>query len=825
MSENRFTPELKRIFKNIKENIISKYPTKSINIEYFLLAIIEDEKCIANQIIDVVMLSEAKSSIMEDAVNCIKKKSMDEGFDEFENSFNNGVLSSKIKPKYDETYDKCITYSTNTLITGDSEKINSGHILISALSVSEHINKMFSDMGVNAEQLIDALISVTDKGTSGRKNKSGSTKKSGLVDVGVTEKTLINLNERALEGRINEVIHNEDITDEIFRVFAKRERNNVIITGKPGVGKTDTVKHLANLLARGEVPNKFKGHKLMQIDFPSMASAFSVRGAFESLFKSIIDDAVKRNCYIFFIDDIHNILSDKVRFTDMNIENILDMALSEPNIYFICTSSDEGYSNTIHPNNFFKRRIQRIVLNEKSEEESVEILNICKWKYELYHNVTFTEEAIRTCVKMSKRYIPDAVLPDVALDILDCAGADMSLSEPEDAIVKALEDELSELSEKITKAQQEHNGDEYDKLVRREVSVKSKLNEITKENELGKIPQIVDSDEILSVISVKASIPVSKMGSDERTALSNLEERIAAKVIGQEEAVSETAKTVKRQRVGIGKHGKPSVMMFIGNSGTGKTYLAKTLAAEVFGDESAFIRLDMSEYSDKTSVNKITGSSPGYIGYDKGGILTEAVKKRSHCVLLLDEMEKADENVFDVFLQLFDDGRLTDNKGTTVDFSNVIVIMTSNVGAREASLRGGGVGFLKSETMTEDIIKRELRKRFKPEFINRIDNIIMFNNLTDENLKQIVNNEVKSFVVRLRDLNFDVDENFVSEASDHVYSELCKENENKDFGARPILRLIRREIEDKITDYIIDNNPENGYIFKFSDVNYPQTKD
>lgn len=812
MSENRFAAELKRLFKHIKENLTKEYPVKTITIDFFLLSVIDDEKCVANQMMDVVMLSEAKSAIRNEVVSSLWNKHFSDSIVCDTNEKNTA------NPKFDENYDNCVNYVTSSLLPTTTDKINSGHMLIASLSVCEHVNKLFGNMGVNAEQLIDALMSVTENGSGGRKSKTVGVKKTALTDNGVTEKTLINLNERALEGRVNEIIHNDDVIGDIFRVFAKCERNNIVITGKPGVGKTDTVKHLANLLSRGEVPKKFKGHKLMQIDFPSMATAFSVRGAFESLFKSIIDDAAKRNCYIFFIDDIHNILSDKAHFTDMNIENILDMVLSEPNIYFICTASDEGYSNTMHSNNFFRRRIQRISLDEKTEDEAVEILNICKWKYELYHNVTFTDNAVKTCVKMSKRYMPDAVLPDVALDILDCAGADMSLSEPEDEIVKALEDELSELSKEIKKAQQEHNGDEYDRLVRREVSVKSKMNEITKENELGKIPQIVDSDEILSVISVKASIPVSKMGADERSALSNLEERIGTKVIGQEEAVSETAKTVKRQRVGIGKHGKPSVMMFIGNSGTGKTYLAKTLAAEVFGDESAFIRLDMSEYSDKTSVNKITGSSPGYIGYDKGGILTEAVKKRSHCVLLLDEMEKADESVFDVFLQLFDDGRLTDNKGTTVDFSNVIVIMTSNVGAREASLRGGGVGFLKSETMTEDIIKRELKKRFKPEFINRIDNIIMFNNLTNENLKQIVNNEVNAFVKRLRDLNFDVDGNFITEASDHVYAELCKENENKDFGARPILRLIRKEIEDKITDYIIDNNPENGYIFKFSDI-------
>ena len=363
MSENRFTAELKRLFKNIKENITLRYPTKSINIEYFLLAIMEDEKCIANQIIDSVMLSEAKNSIMDDAVNSIKKRSIDDGFEEYYS----GNQPSKLKPKYDETYDKCITYCTDTLLSSQTEKINSGHILISALSVSDHINKMFSNMGVNAEQLIDALISVSEKGSSGRKGKTSSAKKNGTIDVGITEKSLINLNEKALSCKVSEIIYNDEVINDIFRIFAKCEKNNVVITGKPGVGKTDTVKHLANLLVRGEVPKKFKGHKLMQIDFPSMAGAFSVRGAFESLFKSIIDDATKRNCYIFFIDDIHNILSDKTHFTDMNIENILDMVLSEPNIYFICTASDEGYSNTMHSNNFFRIRIQRISLEEKNE--------------------------------------------------------------------------------------------------------------------------------------------------------------------------------------------------------------------------------------------------------------------------------------------------------------------------------------------------------------------------------------------------------------------------------------------------------------------------
>lgn len=815
MSDKQFTAELKRLFKNIKEEIVKDYPIISITIEYFLLSAIDDEKCVANQMIDSVMLSEAKSAIRTQLLSIIKSNSVNDAYD----SINDTSVPNK--PKYNADYDACISYSIDTLLQSSEEKINSGHMLISSLSVNDNINRLFMDMGVNSEQLIDALSSVTERGKKGsKKSKPSQSKKNTLADVGVTEKTLINLNDKALECRIPEIIDNDEVIDNIFRVFAKCERNNIVLTGKSGVGKTDTVKHIANLLVRNEVPKMFKHHKLMQIDFPSLASSFQVRGAFEALFKSIVEDASKRNCYIFFIDDIHTILSDKARFTDMNIESTIDMVLSDPNIYFICTSSDEGYSSTIQSNGFFKRRFQRITLNEKTEDEAINILNICKWKYELYHNVTYNDDAVETCVKSVKKYIPDSVLPDTAFDILDSAGAEKALNEPEDARITELEHELEQINIDIAKAQYDHDDIKYDELVTKEVKLKSKLNEITKEDNFGKIPQIVTSDDILNAVSIKANIPVSKMSSDERKILSELEYRIGSMVIGQDEAVSEVVKTVKRQRVGISKHGKPSVMMFIGSSGTGKTFLAKTLASEVFGDDSAFVRLDMSEYSDKTSVNKITGSSPGYIGYDKGGILTEAIKKRSHCVLLLDEMEKADDSVFDVFLQLFDDGRLTDNKGITVDFSNVIVIMTSNVGAQEANLRSGGVGFLKSESMAEDIMKKELRKRFKPEFINRIDNIIMFNKLDDKALKRIIGNEIDNLIVRLSDMGFGVEGDFREHAIAHVYTLLKKENESGDYGARPILRLIRKEIEDRITDFIIEKSPEDGYVFSFSDISY-----
>lgn len=810
MSEKKFTAELKRLLKYIKSELVSAYPIDKISIEYFIVASMDDEKSIANQMLESVMLSEAKQYLKSEAINTIEHNS----------SAHQAFCEERTeKPIFDETYDNCINYADSSLISDKSEKINSGHMLIAMLTVCDYMSKAFANIGVNAEQLIDALMSVTeDNNVAKKKDKKKEHHKTQSYDIGEAERSLVNLNQESMDGKVDEIVGNDDTINEIFRILSKCERNNVVLTGKPGVGKTNTIRHIANLLVRDEVPLKFRGKKLLYVDFASMSASFGIRGGFESKFRTIIDDASKRNNYILFIDDIHAILSEKSHFTDISMATLIDMITSNRNIDFVCTASDEGYSSTIQSSNFFKRRFHRIELEEKNEEESIEILKICKWKYELYHNVEFTDDAISTCVKMSKRYLKDAVLPDVALDILDCAGADKSVQEKEDENILKLEEELGEISTAILNAQSNHDDNLYDKLINREIEIKTKLNQTIKDNAFTKKAETVTSDDILSAVSHKANIPVTKLSKDERSILSKLEQKINSKVIGQEQAVAETVKTVKRQRIGLCKPNKPSVMMFIGNSGTGKTYLAKTLASEVFGDESAFVRLDMSEYNDQTSVNKIMGSSPGYIGYEKGGILTEAVKKRNHCVLLLDEIEKANESVFDIFLQLFDDGRLTDNKGYTVDFSNVIVIMTSNVGAKEASLRGKGVGFIKNEEMTGDIIKNELKKKFKPEFINRIDNIIMFNNLNDDNLKQIISLELDNVIKRLKSINYNADESFKEEARKIVYNKLKEDNTQSDFGARPINRIIQHEIEDKITDFIIEHNPKEGYNITITDI-------
>mgnify|MGYP002525497071 CR=1 FL=1 len=334
---------------------------------------------------------------------------------------------------------------------------------------------------------------------------------------------------------------------------------------------------------------------------------------------------------------------------------------------------------------------------------------------------------------------------------------------------------------------------------------------------LEKQPFVIKVNDIKECISEKTNIPLGELTIDDREKLKNLDERIKKIVIGQDDAVDNVCKAIKKQRVGISNPNKPVVFLMAGSTGVGKTYLAKTIAKEVFGDEKKLVRLDMAEYADKTSVNKIFGSSPGYIGFEKGGILTEAIKKNKHCVLLLDEIEKADEEVHNTFLSLFDEGRLTDNKGVNVDFRNVIIIMTSNIGAREVEERGNGIGFVTdSENLKKEIIEKELKRKFKPEFINRIDKIIYFNKLTDENIKNIIKLEIKKVNKRLEDIGYGLEKGFEdSKILDIIFN---KVKENKNMGARPILREIQVELEDKITDYMIDNDIEKGHIFTESEI-------
>ena len=799
MFEANFTNEAANVFQYIKDNLIKKYPSDKITIEYFILSVLENEDSIGYQILSKSTLTSTLNGIHDWFVQLLSKFSSQKDVDNI---------------SYDTIYDRTIELAKKDY---NVDNITSGHILLSIFKLSEGISKQFKQIGITYNQLLANLNSVLPP--SDNKKPVRATIKL-QVPKGAVEELLVDMNQMASNGKIDEVIGNEDTINKIFNILSKRDRNNVVIVGDSGIGKTATVSHIANLLVSGNVPKPFKNKKLIKLDFMSLVAGAVLRGNFEAKFNAIIADAIKKDGYIFFIDDLQSILSDKSKFAEINTENLLDMILMERNIGFICTMDNSSYNAYIYNNPSMKRRFQKIVMKEKDTDTVISILKLCKTKYEKFHNVFYTDGAVETCVKLVKRYVKDGKLPDYAIDVFDEIGAKKSLEVKEDERVEECKEKLKAVKEKISKinnSTERKDYDEYDNLKNEEILLKSELSLIEKENLLNNKPIEITEDDVKEQISLKINVPLSKITENERDKLKNLNSKLKEYVVGQDTAVDEVCRVVKRQRIGMVNNNRPAVLFFSGMTGTGKTYLAKKLAQEVFGDEKSMIRLDMSEYSDKMSVNKLYGAAAGYIGYDKGGILTEAIKKNNHCVLLLDEMEKANEEVHNVFLQLFDEGRMTDNMGNVVDFSNVIVIMTSNVGAKEIAQKGKGVGFVKNESSNnKEAIEKAMKNKFRPEFINRIDSVIYFNKLSEDNIKEIIKLEIIKLGKRLENIKYKLGESFTDDRCiSYIYNKVKEEDE---YGARPIIHTIQHEFEDKITDYIINEQPSDGFVFELFEI-------
>ena len=800
MFESSFSCEATNVLQYIKDWLLKKYPTNRVTTDYFLLSVLENEESVAYQILSKSTLSSTLNNMRDWLVQTLDKAKIQNESDHVD---------------YDIVYVNAANFAIKEY---NASPITSGHLLLALIRLTEQIERQFKQIGITYEQLFANLNAMLPK----VQNNGEGIMKNNIVHQqplikGPAEDMLINMNNLALNGKIDEVIGNDDVINRIFNILSKRDRNNVVVVGESGVGKTATVSHIANLLVNGNVPDVFKNKKLLKMDFMQLVSGSALRGNFESKFNLIIADAIKKNGYIFFVDDLQSILSESSKFGEVNTVNMLDMILMERNIKFICTMDNSSYSTYILGNPSLKRRFQKVEIKEKGRDEIIEILNKCKTKYEKYHNVAYSEKAIETCVDLSIKYAKDSKLPDYAIDILDEVGAVKSLMQNEDPRIAKCKKELKTIESKI-KALSNGNGEQqypvaYDKLKAEEIQVNSNLQILEKELLLDNGSLNITDDDIRDIISKKTNIPVTTLNENERDNLKKLNDVLKSFVIGQDEAINEVCRVVKRQRIGMSNSNRPAVLFFTGTTGSGKTYLSKKLAEVVFGNEKSMVRLDMSEYSDKTSVTKLYGSSAGYIGYDKGGILTESIKKNNHCVLLLDEIEKANDEVHNVFLQLFDDGRLTDNRGNIVDFSNVIVIMTSNIGAKEVSKSGGGIGFVKDEnTNNREIITKALKNKFTPEFINRIDSIVFFNKLTEDNIKQIIRLEIGKVEKKVCDMGYQLGETFKSdECISFIYS---KVKDEADYGARPVIHIIQHDIEDRITDYIIDKQPSDGAIIE-----------
>ncbi|MDF1506798.1 AAA family ATPase [Robertmurraya sp. DFI.2.37] len=611
-----------------------------------------------------------------------------------------------------------------------------------------------------------------------------------------------NLTQMARAGLIDPVIGRDEEVNRVIEILNRRNKNNPVLIGEPGVGKTAIAEDLAVRIADEKVPNKLKNKEVFLLDVASLVANTGIRGQFEERIKQVIAELQQRKNIILFIDEIHLIVGAGSAEGSIDAGNILKPALARGELQLVGATTLKEYRQ-IEKDAALERRFQPVQVHEPSAQHAIEILKGLREKYENFHEVTFSDEALEACVTLSQRYIQDRFLPDKAIDLMDEAGSKLNLSSDYSSVEK-IEKRLAEIAKEKEKMLETENYEAAAKLRQEEM----KLEKMLSANPNQKRP-IVDLAQIQALIEQKTGIPVGKLQVDEQTKMKNLHKVLAEKVIGQGEAVERVTKAIRRSRAGLKAKNKPiGSFLFVGPTGVGKTELSKTLALELFGSKDAMIRLDMSEYMEKHSVSKLIGSPPGYVGHEEAGQLTEKVRRNPYSIILLDEIEKAHPDVQHMFLQILDDGRLTDSQGRVVSFKDTVIIMTSNAGIGHKQVK---VGFGQDHTAKELNILDSLGSFFKPEFLNRFDSIIEFKPLEKDDLLKIVD-------LMLQDLNAMLKEqNMTLKVTNEAKEYLVEKGYNPTFGARPLRRIIQEILEDKITDLIIDDSSTQNFIAELID--------
>jgi len=655
-----------------------------------------------------------------------------------------------------------------------------------------------------------------------KKNKKGST--TPILDN--FSRDLIKMVE---EGKIDPIIGRDEEVKRIAQILSRKKKNNAVIVGEAGVGKSALVEKLALMIQKGDCPPNLLEKRIMALDLTSLVAGTKYRGQFEERIKAILNELVESPNVIVFIDELHTMVGAGNASGSMDAANILKPALARGEIQCIGATTLDEYKKSIEKDAALVRRFQKIILKEPTAQETVQILKNLQSSYQDFHKVLYDDNVIETIVKLSSRYITDRQFPDKAIDVLDELGSEKRVTTKTPENIEKLKKQIDEIKETKIAVVKSQNYEQAAKLRDEEKKLKDKLDK-EKENWSEKQKSNKDQitiDDVYQMISQMTGVPISKLDSTETKKLLEMENILSAKVIGQDEAITSISKAIRRNRVGIKDANKPiGSFIFLGSTGVGKTYLAKSLAEILFGDSEKIIRIDMSEYMDRHNVSKLIGSPPGFVGYDEGGQLTEKVKNNPFSVILFDEIEKAHKDVFNLLLQILDEGHLTDSFGRKVNFTNCLVIMTSNIGAKKVSEFGGGIGFSTTSSeaqkyeVRKSIIQKALKSHFNPEFLNRIDDIILFNKLDEIVLKKIIDIEMKKLIIRLKEKNYMV--NFDSSVIDRIF-EL---NSQEEFGARPVKRIIQNLCEDFLSEEILRGNIiENKSItIKFKDGNLLITK-
>ena len=610
------------------------------------------------------------------------------------------------------------------------------------------------------------------------------------------------------EGKLDPVVGRVKEIERVSQILSRRKKNNPILIGEPGTGKSSIAEGLALRIVEKKCSRTLFNKRVVMLDLASLVSGTKYRGQFEERIKALMMEVEKNPDVILFIDEIHTIIGAGSASGSLDASNMFKPALARGEIQIIGATTLDEYRKHIEKDGALERRFQKVMVEPASPEETLIILNNIKQNYESHHNVIYTEDAVKACVDLTSRYMADRFLPDKAIDALDEAGARVHISNivvPKE--ITEIEGEINEIKEKKSEVVRSQRYEEAAKLRDVEKNLLKKLDDFRKkwEEEMKSNKQVVNEDNVAEVVSMMTGIPLQKVTTNENSKLQNMFNDLKGKVIGQDEAVKKIVKAIQRGRVGLKDARRPIFSgLLIGNSGVGKTELAKQLAKLMFDSEDSLIRLDMSEYSEKFTASKIAGAAPGYVGYDEGSSFLQQVRNKPYSVVLLDEIEKADPSIFNLFLQMLDDGQLTESSGRKVNFKNCVILMTSNVGTKVAKDFGNGVGFTSrgnKEDLVKDLLSKELKKKFAPEFINRIDEIIYFKDLEKEDIRQIIEIELNKFHTKLKEIGF------TATVEDSIKEQLVETGFDPQYGARPLKRAIQRSVDDAVTEFIIENNP------------------
>ena len=713
-----------------------------------------------------------------------------------------------------------------------SSLINTAHLLLCILrNENDPTAKIFNNMEVNYNVVKDEYKSIIGKddfseesetdhsetseiedlksSKSSAKSKSSKKSKTPVLDNFGKDLTLM-----AENNELDPIIGREVEIQRVSQILSRRKKNNPLLIGEPGVGKSAIAEGLAIRIIKKKVSRVLFNKRIISLDLASLVAGTKYRGQFEERMKAVMNELEKNSDVILFIDEIHTIVGAGGATGSLDASNMFKPALARGTIQCIGATTLDEYRNSIEKDGALERRFQKIIVEQTNEEETLEILKNIKDKYEDHHNVIYTDEALLACVKLTSRYMTDRHLPDKAIDALDEAGSRVHLTNLDVPLhITDLESELDNVKNDKNQAVKNQKYEQAASFRDKEKIIEKKLNsaQILWEEECKKNKEIVNEESIADVVSMMTGIPLNKLKQSESNKLSNLTSIVKKSIIGQDKAIEKVVKSIQRNRAGLKDPKKPiGSFIFLGQTGVGKTQLAKILAKELFDSEDALIRVDMSEYMEKFAISRLIGAPPGYVGYEDGGQLTEKIRRKPYAVVLLDEIEKAHPDVFNMLLQVLDDGFLTDSLGRKIDFTNCVIIMTSNIGVKKIQDFGSGVGFgttakkSQEDSFTQKTIMNSLQKKFAPEFLNRIDEVIIFNSLSEQNIHSIIEIELEKLYERINELGYKI------KLSKKAKDFLCKKGYDKKYGARPLKRTIQKHVEDLIAAEILNSSINDG---------------